>query len=99
HTAFYTLSLHDALPISRGVAGGRACAGAGGAARRARAAGAAGIAARGAAARHQRQDRDAMKSLGHVFPRGRATGAIIAQPFANADRKSTRLNSSHVSIS
>src|SRR5438874_6881417 len=66
----YTLSLHDALPISEGALGGCGDAGAR----------AAGVAGRGAAGK-------ALYSPARIF---RPT---------SSDRKSTRLNSSHVEIS
>src|SRR3712207_8211089 len=85
-TEIYTLSLHDALPIS--AARAQPAAGRGRLRPRlprapARRPGAAGGAARGGAgARGAR-----------ALPRGRAGPAL------DADRKSTRLNSSHANIS
>src|SRR5690606_41712206 len=74
-TAIYTLSLHDALPIS--PSGGRPCR---------RKSGGDG----GSPATHT------ARTARHTAPRSAGTAA--ATPAA-ADRKSTRLNSSHVKIS
>src|SRR5204863_5303168 len=72
--AFYTLSLHDALPISR-----QPVAAAGG--------------SHGAA--HERP-RDACRVRGALAPRRVTSNAAELD---HRDRKSTRLNSSHVEIS
>src|SRR5699024_11474144 len=83
-TALYTLSLHDALPILRGSTGHlRGEAGAGGS----RLAGGRGVdaAAPGPG-----------RTGGRPGPAGRGGGARAC---SRLDRKSTRLNSSHVSIS
>src|SRR3712207_8195345 len=84
-TEIYTLSLHDALPISgrgRGLAGGRLRAGA----------------VRGDGDLEQRDavPRDAAQARGG---RGRDAGRGAAGRDLPADRKSTRLNSSHANIS
>src|SRR5437667_2051731 len=72
-TLFYTLSLHDALPICRGVVG---------------------LAA-------EQSPADAMPSGPNIFsPRKETSGwpeTFSARRYS--DRKSTRLNSSHITIS
>src|SRR3712207_7701281 len=82
-TEIYTLSLHDALPISPGVGGSRAAPRAPRASRRARAPAPA-------------------RTPSPPPPRGSApppaTGPRAAAR-GRADRKSTRLNSSHANIS
>src|SRR3712207_8250791 len=86
-TEIYTLSLHDALPISRHDRGG--------APRAPRAAGGPGEAVGGGA-----------PADAHLLrPRDDARGRLLLgdrelqSPHRRADRKSTRLNSSHANIS
>src|SRR5439155_19306220 len=81
-TEIYTLSLHDALPISHGVA-----------------AGAVGRDPKGGS-------KAASKRLPGLFAHGdvghhqcAAKGPLVISLRAETDRKSTRLNSSHVAIS
>src|SRR5207302_9701916 len=85
-SCFYTLSLHDALPIySRRVlrrGAGRHRASADGGARR-----------QGNRARHQRRDRERADQTGDARNRTGHQRPVVQ------DRKSTRLNSSHVKIS
>src|SRR5439155_5862830 len=78
HTQIYTLSLHDALPISRGSPG----------------AGGGGDRPRGRGARRGDETRPAAG-------RPSRSGAETGRPAScrARDRKSTRLNSSHVAIS
>src|SRR3712207_7252595 len=86
-TEIYTLSLHDALPISGGAGGaggGRAAAGC-----------RSGRARRHPHRRGQRLLRGRQRAA-HGRGEFRAVGA---QPGGGADRKSTRLNSSHANIS
>src|SRR5690606_41832527 len=88
---FYSLSLHDALPISlgqdHGLGGGR-----GGPAH------AVGVlAVRIGAADHAQQQLVA-RLAGHAGALGQVV-ELEEHAFAGADRKSTRLNSSHVKIS
>src|SRR3712207_9490462 len=74
-TEIYTLSLHDALPISRPPGHGRAAAG----------------------ARRRRGVRGTGAAAGRALGAGASGGRGLVDH--GADRKSTRLNSSHANIS
>src|SRR3712207_7260666 len=85
-TEIFALSLHDALPISRTLSPGVPDV------RRA-----ASVAARATALRSPDRSNTFQRVV--PAPRARETGPEISTPGPNADRKSTRLNSSHSNIS
>src|SRR5205814_7871127 len=98
-TEFYTLSLHDALPISeiqvrRGSAGGEARSGAAVLQR-----GHAASTATGRRRQHPARNQRLLLRLSHQTARVSEPLPRVLPARRRQDRKSTRLNSSHLGIS